>query len=86
MHSTRIKYTENGREHEAVIHHNGDWSGDAIIKWNLRPHANFPNIMIADREVILPGRILQALVLLETECAIEELEGVIRRLGGKVPK
>jgi hypothetical protein len=84
MHSTRVTYLDNGLECQAVIHHNSDWSGDAIIMWGLIPNPHYPNISIAQHEAKLPGRILQALVNLRVACEVDELVGIVERLGGKL--
>ena len=56
MHTTVVKTEDYG---EVRIHHNGDWSGDAIVRWQTeivrQPEGNAQETF---KEVTLPGSLL----------------------------
>lgn len=85
MHTTRIETAEHG---EVLVHHNGDWSGEAIVCWTSRknrrleqPEPNVRGLVWVDdgpesHEVRLPAVILLAL---GEKAAVAELGAAIVR-------
>lgn len=81
MHSLEFKY---GKDKEAVIHHNSDWSGDAYIVWDFYPNPAYPNVREAHNRVTVPGKLLQSFARLLVECAVEEIESALSSLKSSV--
>jgi hypothetical protein len=74
MHTSTIRALVDESPCHIRIHHNGDWSGEAIIIWEFDKCGH-------SREIRLPGAILKAFVRHNVEVAIEEIEQALTTLG-----
>lgn len=77
MHTTYLVRPDDKNDdfYQAVVIHNGDWSGDARIRWWETPTSSF-------YEATLPGALLCALVATTHADVIDDLRQVLDRLVG----
>lgn len=79
MHTSH--YTIEGYGH-VIVHHNGDWSGDAVVQWDPRSPQEVPGVVEFDNVVTIPAPLLIALskkaakdaVIAHVIAAIETME------------
>lgn len=84
MHSIKLEVPGVGT---CFVHHNSDWSGDAILIVDSRPVIGLYGQTTrheGGREIKVPGKLLLALVQHRTESCVEQAEDLLKMLKEKV--
>jgi hypothetical protein len=81
MHSTRFQI--DGYEGDVVVHHNGDWSGEAIIVFKEKVFGTWDKQKKPEQEVEIPAKLLAALAL---PAAQEMMQYELQRFADRLPE